>query len=182
MIFGKNTTAHILMKALKIVYHSHLNYAVCLLQVFLIKTNRRQNVLGHPCWHCPWKRLWCLLLRSGATSHLSVPPRPEMTMTFLTSAFLSISLSSASNASCMHSFCLLIQVYLQISMFTALRLLSSLQCGFSQLISLRSAVLVKRSITVSKTIVASVECCLCIAYCTKCFKHIEPHLELAVIL
>lgn len=46
------------MKALKIVCHSNLNYAIWL-QIFLIETNRWQNVLDCPGWHCLWK---CLLV------------------------------------------------------------------------------------------------------------------------
>lgn len=49
----KNTTAHILMKVLKIIYHSHSNYTVGIFQVVLRKTNGWWQVLGCPCWPCP---------------------------------------------------------------------------------------------------------------------------------
>lgn len=147
----KNTTAHILMKVLKIIYHSHSNYTVGIFQVVLRKTNGWWQVLGCPCWPCPkmphgthfWgKRPFSLLVSSTLGNDV----------TFLTSSYWRSSVT-------LHLCSVPVYLFrhLKISIFPTLTLLSSYQLGFSQLISLRSEdALVKWSITMSKSVSANI--------------------------
>lgn len=131
----KNTTTHTLMKALRIIYHSHPNYTVWLFQVILRKTNGEWNVVGCPCWPCPWEHLAVLPSETWSRPPLLAPRTSSINCDFSChSTDFSISLSSVSNTSFTQCFCFLISASKNKHIhYIVLRLSSSLQLSFSQL-------------------------------------------------
>lgn len=147
---GKNTTACILMKVLKIVDHSHPNYTVGLFQVVLRKTNGWEHV-GLSMLTLPRKCLMALTSEERRPSSLLVSTTSG-NLTFLTSSYWHSSITLHLCSAPVYLF-----RHLKMSIVTALTLLSAYRLGFSQLISLRSEdASVKWSITRPKTVSARI--------------------------